>query len=135
MYRLWADADSVTHLEPVSLDQMSFENGPGDFKGVGGTVLGAASRLMLMRFEPGVRPRLHRANPGLAVLLQGRLLVAASDGAEIELRPGDCVRIESTGAGGRGGWAPANHGPGLALLAITQMPPPGAATPAPSEER
>ena len=129
IYRLYADDAGATHIEPMTTDALHFENGPGEFKGVGGTVLGAASRVMLMRFEEGVRPRLHRANPGMAVLLEGRLTVAVSDGSRVELAPGDAVRIESTGVGrgGNGGWAPANPGPGLALLALTQMPSSGTA--------
>ena len=104
--------------------ELAFESGPGAFKGIGGTVLGDASRLMLMRLEPGVEPPLHRANPGFAVLLEGALTVRVSDGAELALAPGDAIRIESTGPGGdeAGGWAPVNTGDGIALLALVQMP-------------
>ena len=124
IYRLYADERGATHLEPLSTDGLAFESGPGEFKGIGGSVLGRASRLMLMRFEPGAGAALHRVNPGFAVLLEGVLTVAASDGGQVELRPGDAVRIESAdmSADGQGGWAPANPGPGVALLALTQMP-------------
>ena len=121
IYRLYAGEDGATHIEEMTAASFVFESGPGEFKGVGGTVLGEASRVLLMRFEPGARPPLHRAQPGFAVLLEGELTVAVSDGAEVGLRPGDAVRIESTG---EGGWAPSNPGEGLALLALVQMPPP-----------
>ncbi len=119
VYRLYASEDGETHIEPLAAADFTFENGPGEFKGVGGMVLGDASRVLLMRFEAGVQPSLHRANPGLAVLLEGELTVAVSDGSEVALRPGDAIRVESTG---RGGWAPRNPGDRLALMAITQMP-------------
>lgn len=119
VYRLYASEDGATHIEPLGTENFSFENGPGEFKGIGGMVLGDASRVLLMRFEAGVQPSLHRANPGLAVLLEGELTVAVSDGSEVALRPGDAIRVESTG---RGGWAPRNPGDRLALMAITQMP-------------
>ncbi|HJM76661.1 MAG TPA: hypothetical protein QGI71_12520 [Dehalococcoidia bacterium] len=119
VYRLYASEDGATHIEPLGTEDFSFENGPGEFKGVGGMVLGDASRVLLMRFEAGVQPSLHRANPGLAVLLEGELTVAASGSSEVALRPGDAIRVESTG---RRGWAPRNPGESLALTAISQMP-------------
>ncbi len=124
IYRLYADDEGATHLEPWSAGELAFESGPGAFKGIGGTVLGDASRVTLMRFESGAEPPLHRVNPGFAVLLEGVLTVRVSDGAEVALAPGDAIRIESTGAGrdGVGGWAPVNTGGGIALLALVQMP-------------
>lgn len=123
IYRLFLGNDGETHIEPLAPEALAFENGPGPLKGVGGTVLGRASWVTLMRFEEGVRPGLHRVNPGLAVLLEGRLEVGVSDGAVQPLVPGDALRIEHVGTGrGQGGWAPANPGPGLALLALVQMP-------------
>jgi quercetin dioxygenase-like cupin family protein len=119
-YRLYADDDGRTHLEPLDLLDRPWENGPGDFKGVGGSVLGDASRVMFMRFERGARPPLHRAVPSLAVLLQGELVLNASDGAEVVLAPGDAVRVETTG---QGGWRLGNRGDEFALLALVQMPP------------
>lgn len=123
--RLWADDEGHTHLEPWSADALAFEAGPGVFKGVGGTVLGDASRVMLMRFEPGIRPPLHRVNPGLVVLLEGALVIGVSDGTEVALAPGDAVRIESAGLGrgGVGGWSPSNpDADRFALVALVQMP-------------
>lgn len=128
LYRLFASDDGATHIEPLAASQFSFENGPGDFKGLGGMVLGDATRVLMMRFEPGIALAPHRANPGLAVLLEGELTVAVSDGTEIAMSPGDAILVESTG---KGGWAPRNAGPALALMTIAQMPPtqaPGQAT-------
>jgi hypothetical protein len=122
-YRLYADADGRTHIEPLDLLDRPWENGPGDFKGVGGSVLGNASRVMLMRFETGSRPPLHRAVPGFAVVLQGEVIVSDSTGAEVALGPGDAMRVETTG---RGGWRLGNRAEGYALLALVQMPPPKA---------
>jgi hypothetical protein len=119
LYRLFASDDGATHIEPREASQFSFENGPGEFKGLGGMVLGDASRVLLLRFEAGITPSLHRANPGLAVLLEGELTVAVSDGTEVAMLPGDAILVESTG---RGGWAPRNPGPKLALMTIAQMP-------------
>jgi hypothetical protein len=126
IYRVWADdAEGHTHLEAWSADALAFENGPGVFKGVGGTVLGNATRVMLIRFEPGIEPPLHRANPGFATLIEGELVVRVSDGTEVALAPGDALRIESLGVGrgGIGGWSPANPSKErTALLALVQMP-------------
>ena len=76
---------------------------------------------MLMRFESGARPGLHRAVPSLAVCLQGEIVVSASDGAHVALEPGDAVRVETTG---RGGWQLGNRREEASLLAVVQMPPP-----------
>ena len=121
VYRLYADDEGNTHLEGLELFDRPWENGPGDFKGVGGSVLGDASRVMLMRFERGARPPLHRAVPCFAVLLAGSLVVSSSDGTNVELGPGDAVRVETTG---QGGWRLGNRGEGEALLAVVAMPPP-----------
>jgi hypothetical protein len=119
-YRLFADDAGVTHLEPLALLDRPWENGPGEFKGVGGSVLGDASRVMLMRFETGARPGLHRAVPSFAVCLEGEIVVSASDGTNVALRPGDAVRVETTG---RGGWQLGNKLDEPSLLAVVQMPP------------
>src|SRR5688572_19492350 len=95
-YRLTADERGRTHLAPLDLFEWPFENGPGEFKGVGGAVIGDARRVMLMRFEPGSRPGLHRAVPALAVLLSGELVVNDSSGGEVVLAPGDAIRVETT---------------------------------------
>ena len=118
VYRLYADEGGATHLEDLDLFDRPWENGPGDFKGVGGSVLGDASRVMLMRFERGARPPLHRAVPCLAVLLEGALVVSSSDRTNVELGPGDAVRVETTGVGG---WRLGNRGESEALLAVVQM--------------
>ncbi len=118
VFRVFADEAGATHIEDLDLFDRPWENGPGDFKGVGGSVLGDASRVMLMRFERGARPPLHRAVPCFAVLLAGSLVVSASDGTNVELAPGDAVRVETTG---QGGWRLGNRGEGEALLAVVQM--------------
>lgn len=118
-YRLHADELGKTHLEPFDLFAWPFENGPGDFKGVGGAVMGDARRVMLMRFESGSHPGFHRAVPSFAVLLSGELVVNDSSGGEAVLRPGDAIRVETTG---RGGWRLGNRGEDFALLALVQMP-------------
>lgn len=118
-YRLRADEAGKTHLEPFDLFAWPFENGPGDFKGVGGAVMGDARRVMLMRFESGSRPGFHRAVPSFAVLLAGELVVNDSSGGEVVLNPGDAIRVETTG---RGGWRLGNRGEDFALLALVQMP-------------
>lgn len=124
MYRLWADSEGHTHIEAWPVTELAFESGPGIFKGIGGTILGAATRVALMRFEAGIKPPLHRVNGGLAVLMEGRLTVAVSDGDEVALAAGDAIRIESAGIGrgGIGGWQPVNPGPGLTFVALVQMP-------------
>ncbi len=124
MYRLWADSTGHTHIEAWPATELAFESGPGIFKGIGGTILGAATRVALMRFEAGIKPPLHRVNGGLAVVMEGRLVVGVSDGDEVLLQPGDAVRIESAGIGrgGVGGWQPVNPGPDLTFVALIQMP-------------
>jgi hypothetical protein len=124
-YRLFADERGRTHLEPIDLFALPFENGPGAFKGVGGSVLGAASRVMMMRFEVGSHPEFHRAVPSFAVLLSGELIVSSTAGDEVALKPGDAIRVETTG---RGGWRLGNRGDEEALLALAQMPPAGTET-------
>ena len=120
-YRLFAGDDGRTHLEPIDLHDLPFENGPGDFKGIGGSVLGDASRVMVMQLKSGARTPPHRAVPSLAVLLEGEAVIEASDGESVRLAPGDAVRVETTG---RGGWRLGNPGKSDALLALVQMPPP-----------
>lgn len=124
MYRLWADSAGHTHIEGWPATDLAFESGPGIFKGIGGTILGAATRVALMRFEAGIKPPLHRVNGGLAVVMEGRLVVGVSDGDEVALEAGDAIRIESTGIGrgGIGGWQPVNPGPGLTFVVLVQMP-------------
>lgn len=119
-YRMTADDRGQTHLEPMDLFAWPFENGPGEFKGVGGAAMGDASRVMLMRFETGARPGFHRAVPGFLVVLSGELVVWDSAGTEVALQPGDALRCETTG---RGGWRLGNRVAGDTLVALVQMPP------------
>ena len=119
-YRLTADERGRTHIEPMDLFDWPFENGPGEFKGVGGAVIGDASRVMLMRFEVGARPGLHRAVPSFGVVVSGEIVVGDSSGNEATLVVGDAIRVETTG---RGGWRLGNRGEEMALLALVQMPP------------
>ena len=119
-YRLTADDEGKTHLAPLDLFGGPFENGPGDFKGVGGAVMGDASRVMLMRFEVGARPGFHRAVPSFGVVVSGEIVVTDSAGESVTLGVGDAIRVETTG---RGGWRLGNRGEEMALLALVQMPP------------
>ena len=119
-YRLTADEQGKTHLEPYDLFDWPFENGPGDFKGVGGVVMGDASRVMLMRFEVGARPGFHRAVPSFGVVVSGAIVVSDSAGQSVTLEVGDAIRVETTG---RGVWRLGNRGDEMALLALVQMPP------------
>ena len=57
-YRLYADGAGTTHLEPLDLGDRAWENGPGEFKGVGGSVLGDA--------EPGDADALRVRRPSPA---------------------------------------------------------------------
>ena len=119
-YRLFRGDTGKSALEPLDLLASPFENGPGEFKGVGGVVLGNASRVMLMRFESGSHPGFHRAIPAFAVLLEGALVVTAGDGAEVTLAPGDAIRVEPME---RGTWRLGNPGLTDALFAVVPMPP------------
>ncbi len=127
-YRLTADEHGKTHLEEWDLFAWPFENGPGEFKGVGGAVMGDASRVMLMRFEVGAHPGFHRAVPSFAVVVAGELVITDSAGVEAVLQVGDAIRVETTG---RGGWRLGNRGEHEALLALVQMPPAKAEPPGP----
>lgn len=127
MYRLALGPDGETHLTLLGEADQPFEHGPGVMKGIGGTVLGPASWVSLMRFSAGATSELHRVNPSLAVVLEGVLDVAVSDGTVQSLRPGDAIRIGDVGSGrGQGGWAPSNPGEAVAVLALVQMPEPAA---------
>ena len=119
-YRLTADEAGKTRLEPFDLFDWPFENGPGDFKGVGGAVMGDATRVMLMRFEAGSHPGFHRAVPSFAVVVAGEVVVSDSTGHDVALQVGDAIRVETPG---RGGWRLGNRGSEMALLALVQMPP------------
>lgn len=118
-YRLIADEEGKTHLEPYDLFDWPFENGPGDFKGVGGAVMGDAHRVMLMRFERGAHPGFHRAVPSFGVVVAGEVVVSDSTGQHVALRPGDAIRVDTAG---RGTWRLGSRGEEMALLALVQMP-------------
>lgn len=120
-YRLFRGENGKSTLEPLNLLASPFENGPGEFKGVGGMVLGDASRVMLMRFESGAHPGFHRAIPSFAVLLEGSLVVSPAVGDEALLQPGDAIRVEPME---RGTWRLGNPGLTDALLALVPIPPP-----------
>ena len=119
-YRLSRGDTGKSVLEPLNLLASPFENGPGEFKGVGGVVLGNATRVMLMRFESGSHPGFHRAIPAFAILLEGELVVTSGDGTEVTLAPGDAVRVEPME---RGTWRLGNPGLTDALFAVVPMPP------------
>lgn len=123
-YRLSAGPTGKSVLEPLPLLDSPFENGPGEFKGVGGVVLGPASRVMLMRFESGSHPGFHRAIPAFAVLLEGELVVSPGVGDDVRLAPGDVIRVEPMA---RGTWRLGNPGLSDALFAVVAMPPPSEA--------
>ena len=93
-YLLRADDEGQTHLEPYDLFAWPFENGPGEFKGVGGAILGDASRVMLMRFERGAHPGFHRAVPSFGVVVAGEVVVSDSRGTSVALGVGDAIRVE-----------------------------------------
>lgn len=125
IYRIWTTEDGHTHLEAWPAEHVAFEAGPGPFKGLGGAVLGDARRVALLRIAPGLKPPLHRTNSGLAVLLEGSVLLRVSDGTEVLLAAGDAVRMESLGVGrgGIGGWSPSNPSDTeAALIALVHMP-------------
>jgi hypothetical protein len=125
IYRIYTSDDGHTHLEAWPAEAVAFEAGPGPFKGLGGAVLGDAKRVALLRIDPGLEPPLHRTNSGLAILLEGEVLLRVSDGAEVLLHAGDAVRLESLGVGrgGVGGWSPTNPSKERrALLALVHMP-------------
>ena len=48
-YILIEDEQGETRIESYSIKDLPFEIGPGAFKGLGGTILGAASRFMMLR--------------------------------------------------------------------------------------
>jgi hypothetical protein len=128
IYRVHTSEDGHTHLEAWPAEAMAYENGPGPFKGLGGAVLGDAKRVALLRIAPGLNPPLHRTNSGLAIVLEGEVLLKVSNGTEVLLHPGDAVRLESLGVGrgGVGGWSPSNpSAEAPALLALVHMPAPG----------
>ena len=90
-----------------NLADQSWENGPGAFKGIGGTVLGDARRVMLMRFEPNTE-----------IVLQGVLTVRDSKNNDILLNPGDSIKVAHSI---KSKWQLINTGTTEVLFALVKM--------------
>ncbi len=103
--------EGETWIDSYSIKDLPFEIGPGAFKGLGGTILGSASRLMMLP--------LHRAAPGVAINLLGKVTVSGSQGSAVTLNPGDLLKIETKI---RGAWAIVNNHKEEAYLALIVMP-------------
>ena len=69
-YRLTADEHGHTRLEPMDLFNWPFENGPGEFKGVGGVVGGVDQVIPVDLRIPGCPPSPTQLLSGLLALLQ-----------------------------------------------------------------
>ena len=118
-YILIEDEQGETRIESYSIKDLPFEIGPGAFKGLGGTILGAASRFMMLRIEDEITLPLHRAAPGVAINLLGKLTINGSQGSAVTLNPGDLLKIETKI---RGAWAITNDNHEEAYLALIPMP-------------
>ena len=119
-YILIENEEGETWIDSYSISDLPFEIGPGAFKGLGGTILGTASRLMMLRVEKEIDLPLHRAAPGVAINLLGKVTVRGSTGSAVTLNPGDLLKIETKI---RGTWAIANSNTEEAYLALIPMPP------------
>lgn len=119
-YILIENEEGETWIDSYSIRDLPFEIGPGAFKGLGGTILGTASRLMMLRVEQEIDLPLHRAAPGVAISLLGKITVRGSTGSTVILNPGDLLKIETKV---RGAWAIANSNDEEAYLALIPMPP------------
>lgn len=119
-YILIENEEGETWIDSYSIRDLPFEIGPGAFKGLGGTILGAASRLMMLRVEKEIDLPLHRAAPGVAINLLGKVTVRGSTGSAVTLNPGDLLKIETKI---RGAWAITNSNAEEAYLALIPMPP------------
>jgi hypothetical protein len=119
-YILIENEEGETWIDSYSISDLPFEIGPGAFKGLGGTILGTASRLMMLRVEKEIDLPLHRAAPGVAINLLGKVTVRGSTGSAVTLNPGDLLKIETKI---RGAWAIANSKNEEAYLALIPMPP------------
>ncbi len=113
------NTEGDTDISSYQLEELPFEIGPGHFKGLGGTVIGEATRLMILRVETGAELPLHRATPGFAVILSGSVKVGGSQGDSVEMRTGDVVRLETRA---RGPWRLSNSSDNEAFIALTVMP-------------
>lgn len=111
--------EGETWIDSYSIKDLPFEIGPGAFKGLGGTILGSASRLMMLRIEQEIELPLHRAAPGVAINLLGKVTVSGSQGSAVTLNPGDLLKIETKI---RGAWAIVNNHKEEAYLALIVMP-------------
>ena len=101
-----------------NLADQSWENGPGAFKGIGGTVLGDARRVMLMRFEPNTETPFHRVASGFFIVLQGVLTVHDSKNKDILLNPGDSIKVAHSI---KSKWQLINTGTKEVLFALVKM--------------
>ena len=119
-YILIENEEGETWIDSYSIRDLPFEIGPGAFKGLGGTILGTASRLMMLRVEKEIDLPLHRAAPGVAINLLGKVTVRGSTGSAVTLNPGDLLKVETKI---RGAWAIANSNAEEAYLALIPMPP------------
>jgi hypothetical protein len=119
-YILIENEEGETWIDSYSISDLPFEIGPGAFKGLGGTILGTASRLMMLRVEKEIDLPLHRAAPGVAINLLGKVTVRGSTGSAVTLNPGDLLKVETKI---RGAWAIANSNAEEAYLALIPMPP------------
>ena len=119
-YILIENEEGETWIDSYSIKDLPFEIGPGAFKGLGGTILGNASRLMMLRIEREMDLPLHRAAPGVAISLQGKVTISGSQSSAITLNPGDLLKIETKI---RGAWTIVNSNKEEAYLALISMPP------------
>ena len=119
-YILIENEEGETWIDSYSMTDLPFEIGPGAFKGLGGTILGDASRLMMLRIERERDLPLHRAAPGVAINLQGKITISGSQGSEITLHPGDLLKIKTKI---RGAWTIVNNNKEEVYLALISMPP------------
>ena len=119
-YILTENEEGETRIDSYLIKDLPFEIGPGAFKGLGGTILGNASRLMMLRIEQEMDLPLHRAAPGVAINLLGKVTISGSQGPSVTLNPGDLLKIETKI---RGAWALVNNNKEEAYLALISMPP------------
>jgi quercetin dioxygenase-like cupin family protein len=116
---IYIENDQGDHQITLSnLSEQSWENGPGAFKGIGGTVIGDATRLMLMKFESKSETPFHRVVSGISIILQGVLTVRHSKSEDLLLHPGDSIAV-SFSIDSK--WKLINGGTTEVLLALVKM--------------
>jgi len=115
-----------TDISVYDLQELPFEIGPGHFKGLGGTVVGEATRLMMLRIEKGADLPLHRATPGFAIVLSGSVEVGGNQGSSVKMRAGDVMRVETKA---RGPWRLFNTSDNDVFIALMVMPTIGIGSP------